>query len=198
MTETVTETSADNLGDETQAAVRQTTKRVSVSVWSLITAALIAALVLSTAAMTWLYLGERATVRADQQRAADSSHAERIALDYAVNAAAMNYQKMPEWKEQLVRGTSPELHRKLTDAATSMEQLLVPLEWSSTSKPLAATVRSESNGMYVVDTFVSVLTKTTQAPNNLQSTATYSITVDSKADWQITDVGGIGNVLGNK
>ncbi len=79
-----------------------------------------------------------------------------------------------------------------------MEQILVPLEWNSTAQPLVAKVRSDTNGIYVIDTFVSVLTKTTQAPDNLQSTATYSITIDSNDNWQISDVGGIGAVAGSK
>jgi flagellar basal body-associated protein FliL len=173
-------------------------KQVSVSLRSLVIGVVIVALALATAVMTWMYFAERSALSASQQRAADRTHAEQIALDYAVNAAAMSYQKMPEWKDKLVQGTSQNLRQKLTEAATSMEQLLVPLEWSSTAKPLAAKVRSETNGVYVVDTFVSVLTKTTQTPDNLQSTATYSITVDGNAQWQITDVGGIGNVLGSK
>jgi hypothetical protein len=37
-----------------------------------------------------------------------------------------------------------------------------------------------------------------QAPDGLQSTATYSITIDSAHDWQISDVGGIGSVVGRK
>jgi hypothetical protein len=110
----------------------------------------------------------------------------------------MNFQDLNTWKGKLVNGTTPSLHDQLTKAATSMEQLLVPLEWNSTSQPLVAKVRSETNGIYVVDTFVSVLTKTTQAPDSLQSTATYSITIDSKNNWQISDVGGIGAVVGAK
>ena len=73
-----------------------------------------------------------------------------------------------------------------------MEQILVPLQWNSTSKPLAAKVHSSSGRVYVVDSFVSVLTKTAQSAEPLQSTATYSVTIDSSKDWQITDVGGIG------
>jgi hypothetical protein len=76
-----------------------------------------------------------------------------------------------------------------------MEQILVPLQWNSTAHPLAAKVRSETGGVYVVDAFVSVLTKTAQASDPLQSTATYSVTVDSSKDWQITDVGGVGDAL---
>ena len=55
-----------------------------------------------------------------------------------------------------------------------------------------------TSGVYVVDTFVSVLTKTTQAPDNLQSTATYSITIDGNKNWVITNVGGIGAVVAAK
>jgi hypothetical protein len=110
----------------------------------------------------------------------------------------MNFQDLNTWKGKLVNGTTPSLKDKLTKAATSMQQILVPLEWNSTAQPLVAKVRSDTNGIYVVDTFVSVLTKTTQAPDSLQSTATYSITIDSKNTWQISDVGGIGAVAGAK
>jgi hypothetical protein len=76
-----------------------------------------------------------------------------------------------------------------------MEQILVPLQWNSTAQPLVAKVRSSTGGVYVVDSFVSVLTKTAQGPEPLQSTATYSVTVDSSKGWQITDVGGIGAAM---
>ena len=79
-----------------------------------------------------------------------------------------------------------------------MEQILVPLQWNSTAHPLVAKVRSDTGGVYVVDCFVSVLTKTVQAPEPLQSTATYSITIDSSKNWQITDVGGVGAVVEHK
>lgn len=172
-------------------------RRVSLTVKTLVVSAIVLLLAAGLATMTWLYFGERATVEATAQASASRQKAEQIALDYAVDAAAMNFQDLNAWKANLVKGTSPELTEKLTKAATSMEQLLVPLQWTSTSKPLTAKVRSDTNGVYVVDTFVSVLTKTTQAPDNLQSTATYSITIDAK-NWQITDVGGIGAVVAGK
>jgi Mce-associated membrane protein len=79
-----------------------------------------------------------------------------------------------------------------------MEQIITPLQWVSTSTPIAAKVRSESNGIYVVDCFVSVLTKNSQAPEGIQSTATYSLNIDSRNDWVITDVGGIESALSEK
>lgn len=39
------------------------------------------------------------------------------------------------------------------------------------------------------------ITKNNQAPEGVQSTATYSVTTDSNNDWQITDVGGIGAMM---
>jgi len=184
--------------DEAPTKRKASSRRVSLSVRTLVTATAFLALVAAVAVMTWLYFGERGKVEAQLRQADNVQHAEQIALDYAVNAATMNFQDLNTWKGKLVNGTTPSLHDQLTKAATSMEQLLVPLEWNSTSQPLAAKVRSETNGIYVVDTFVSVLTKTTQAPDSLQSTATYSITIDSKNNWQISDVGGIGAVVGAK
>lgn len=173
-------------------------REVSVSLRTLLVGAVIVLLGIGAGMMAWLYLGERAAVQAQQLAAGNAQRAEQIALDYAVDAATMNFQDLNTWKGKLVAGTSPELHDKLTKAADSMQQLLVPLQWNSTSKPLVAKVRSDNGGVYVVDTFVSVLTKTTQAPDPLQSTATYSITIDGNNNWQITDVGGIGAVAGAK
>ncbi|WP_142271057.1 hypothetical protein [Mycobacterium sp. AT1] len=173
-------------------------RNVSLSVRTLLTGLVIVVLAVGLGVMTWLYMGERTTVEAQLNAADGRKHAEQIALDYAVQAAAMNFQDINTWKNHLVGGTSPELTDKLTKAAKSMEQLLIPLQWTSTAEPLTAKVRTDTNGVYVVDTFVSVLTKTTQAPDNLQSTATYSITIDSNDNWLITDVGGIGAVVGGK
>ena len=184
--------------DEAQPGSAASSRRVSLSVRTLIASVVILMLAAGVGVMTWLYLGERNTVQAQQSHAANYQHAEQIALDYAVNAATMNFHDLNTWKAKLVNGTTPALNDKLTKAATSMEQILVPLEWSSTAQPLVAKVRSDTNGIYVIDTFVSVLTRTTQAPDNLQSTATYSITIDSNDNWQISDVGGIGAVAGSK
>lgn len=172
--------------------------RVSVSVRTLVVATLAVALLAAVAVMTWLYIGEKTIVDAKDRQAADNAHAEQIALDYAVGAAKIDFQNLDAWKKELVAKTTPELKEKLSSAATSMEQILGPLQWKSTAVPLAAKVRSHTNGIYVLDTFVGVETKTVQAPEGLQSTATYSITIDSSHDWQISDVGGIGAVIGQK
>lgn len=189
-------TDAEVEDSETTTSPAAHPRQLILGLRTVVIGAVLAVLVLALGGMTWLYFGERSTVQAHIQKTENYQRAEQIALDYAMGAATMNFQDLNTWKDWLRDGTSPDLQEKLTKAADSMQQLLIPLEWNSTSEPLAAKVRSEDAGVYVVDTFVSVLTKTTQAPDNLQSTATYSVTIDSNNDWLITDVGGVGAVAG--
>ncbi|MVU80773.1 hypothetical protein GPX89_26410 [Nocardia sp. ET3-3] len=130
--------------------------------------------------------------------AAGRAHAEQIALDYATGAAEMDFHDLASWRGRLTKGTSPELSNRLTQAAASMEQIITPLQWVSTAKPIAAKVLSESNGAYSIDCFVSVLTKNTQAADGINSTATYQLTVDSRNNWSITNIGGIDSALSPK
>jgi flagellar basal body-associated protein FliL len=197
------EPEAENASVEPEAEDKPNDKKsvrlhVSISLRSFLIAAVIVALVGAVGVLAWLYVGAQRKLDEQTRRSENNAHAEKVALDYAVNAAAMNFQDLNAWKVKLIAGTSPELKEKLTQAAASMEQILVPLEWSSTARPLAAKVRSVTGGAYVVDSFVGVLTKTVQSPDPLQSTATYSVTIDSAKNWQITDVGGIGSVVEQK
>jgi hypothetical protein len=194
--------SEDETPIEDASAVRdepqgKKSKRVqlSVSLRSMVIAVVIAALLGAVGMLTWLYVGAQGRLDEQALQSENNVHAEKVALQYAGEAAAMNYQDLNAWKGRLVAGTSPELKDKLSKAATSMEQILVPLQWNSTAHPLAAKIRTETGGVYVVDAFVSVLTKTAQASEPLQSTATYSVTIDSTKDWQITNVGGVGDAL---
>ncbi|EHB56484.1 hypothetical protein MycrhDRAFT_3678 [Mycolicibacterium rhodesiae JS60] len=195
-----TDDPSDDAGEQVPAGANATRQRwsVSVSVRGLLIAAVIVALVAGASVLGWLYSDARGQLDAQATQTANAARAEKIALDYAVNAATMDFKDLQAWRVKLVAGTSPELNKKLTDAGTSMEQVLVPLQWSSAAQPLVAKVRSDTGGVYVVDSFVSVQTKTVQAPEALQSTATYSTTIDSNNNWQITDVGGIGSAMGPK
>lgn len=187
-----------SVGSQREAITVRARRKVSVSVRALVLATLVATALAVAGIMTWLYVGAKTKLDAEARQTADNSHAEQVALDYAVDAAEINADDLNAWKKKLVKGTTPELTEKLNDAGMSMEQILVPLQWNSTAVPLVAKVRSNSGGIYVVDTFVGVETKTMQAPEGLQSTATYSITIDSNHEWQISDVGGIGAVVGQK
>jgi hypothetical protein len=188
--ETETPAARDRLSDRKRARLQ-----LSVSVRGLLLAAVIAALVVAVGVLAWLYVADQRKLDAQARQSDNITHAEKIALDYATNAAAMNFQDINGWKAKLVAGTSPELKDRLSKAADQMEQILIPLQWNSTARPLAAKVRSSTGSVYTVDSFVSVVTKTAQGPDPLQSTATYSVTIDGGKGWQITDVGGIGAAL---
>ncbi|MFV9455554.1 hypothetical protein ACNJ7E_19190 [Rhodococcus sp. NM-2] len=170
----------------------------TISVKTLVVSALILAIVAALGVSSWLLHNKSNELDQMNLRAENGTHAEQVALDYAVGAADMSFQDIQAWRSRLTNGTGPELSNKLTQAASSMEQIITPLQWVSTSTPIAAKVRSESNGIYVVDCFVSVLTKNSQAPEGIQSTATYSLNIDSRNDWVITDVGGIESALSEK
>lgn len=181
---------------ELETPPKRVRRSISVSVRSIVVAVVVVVLAATAGTLAWLYIGAREQLAAQATSAADDSRAEKLALDYAVNAATMNFKDLQGWKVKLVAGTNEELNKKLSDAAQSMEQVLVPLEWTSTAEPLVAKVRSKTDGVLTVDCFVSVQTKTVQAPEPLQSTATYAVTVNSNDNWVITDVGGIGSVIG--
>lgn len=170
-------------------------RSISLSVRSLLVGAVIVILIGAAGTFAWLYVDAHRQLDAQASQSSENARAEKISLDYAVDAATMDFKDLQPWKVKLVAGTNEDLNKKLSDAAVSMEQVLVPLEWKSTAQPLVAKVRSRTGGLFVVDCFVSVQTKTVQAPDALQSTATYSITIDSNNNWLITDVGGIGSVV---
>ncbi|WP_078282819.1 hypothetical protein [Mycobacteroides franklinii] len=137
----------------------------------------------------------RAALVSMQDAAGARQRSEQIALDYSRGAAEMDFKDIPAWTKRLTANTSPELTKKLKDAATSMEQIVVPLQWVSTPTPITSAVRSERDGVYVVNSFLSVMTKNVQAPNGVQSTATYTVTINSKDNWVITDVGGVDSAM---
>lgn len=79
-----------------------------------------------------------------------------------------------------------------------MDQIIQPLQWTTVSEPIAATVESSADGVYQVVAFVDMLTTNTQRPDGVQSTATYRMTIDGGQDWQITDISELPSALGDK
>lgn len=145
--------------------------------------------------LSWRLHSESSANTAITEAAANDERAEQIALDYATGAAEMNFQDPVAWRERLTQGTTSELGNRLTQAATSMEQLITPLQWTSTAQPITAKVESSSGGLYDVIAFVNVLTKNAQSPSGIESTATYKMTIDGNQDWVITEISGIDSAL---
>ncbi|MFC8529930.1 hypothetical protein [Nocardia sp. NPDC057227] len=168
----------------------------AIKVSTLLTGLVILALVVTAGVFGLQWRSAANELTAADAAAADTARAEQVALDYATAAAEMNFQDLAAWRTRLTEGTSPELEARLTQAATSMEQIIVPLQWVSTAQPIAAKVRSEDNGVYSVDCFVGITTRNSQAPDGIQSTATYKLSIDRGSNWTITDIGGIGTPLG--
>ncbi|MFF2555026.1 hypothetical protein ACFVUS_28760 [Nocardia sp. NPDC058058] len=178
---------------------------VSIQLSTMVLLGVVAVLLLAAATLGWLALqrgserdAARAQVAALHSTADDGKHAEQVASDYSVGAAQMDFKDLGSWSQRLTANTSPQLANKLKQAASSMEQIIVPLQWVSTPTPITASIRSEQSGIYVVTCFVSVMTKNTQAPAGVQSTATYTVTIDKNAGWKITDVGGIDSAMSGK
>lgn len=181
--------------NEDQAAPMRERRRLSVG---LSTVAWLAAVVVGfVAAATFLvlWLNARSQVTAGEERAAADRHAEQVAGDYALGAATVNYQNIAEWTTRLKSGTTPELAGKFDATAPKLAEVLTPLKWTSTATPITAKVMSEANGIYKVSVFLNVTSTNAQNPDGTQATVTYSVTLDSNADWKITDVGGMDGAL---
>ncbi|MFD6159069.1 hypothetical protein ACFWF7_07870 [Nocardia sp. NPDC060256] len=131
-------------------------------------------------------------------RAADAQRAERISTDYAVGAATLTYQDINGWVNRLKTNTTPQLANKYDAVGIKLEQILVPLKWTSTATPVSAKVVSEQGDIYKVNVFVNVRSTTAQNPAGMQTVATYNVTLDKNADWKISDVGGIDGALSVK
>lgn len=178
---------------------------VSLRIGTVVLLGVVAVLLLGTATLGWVAHARgndrdaaRAEVTSMRSANDDRRHAEQVASDYSVGAAEMNFKDLATWSTRLTANTSPQLANKLKQAAASMEQIIVPLQWVSTPTPITAAVRSDQNGLFVVTCFVSVMTKNSQAPDGVQSTATYTVTIDKNVGWKITDVGGIDSAMSGK
>ena len=162
---------------------------------SVVIGGLIMILVVALALLGWQLRNTTNELGQLHDAAANQQEAERIALDYATGAAEMDFRDLPAWRTRLTAGTAPELSNRLSQAATSMEQIIAPLQWTSSAQPISAKAEPGTDGTYSVDCFVSVLTKNSQAPDGIQSTATYKMTIDRENEWKITEISGIGTAL---
>ncbi|MEU1522920.1 hypothetical protein ABZ413_12025 [Nocardia rhamnosiphila] len=165
---------------------------VSIQVSSLIRGAVVAVLAVAAIVFAVLYFTARGELADRDERAAADSHAEQLATEYAVGAATVNFKDLDAWIAALKKNTSPQLAGKFDDTAPKLEQILVPLQWTSTATPITAKVMSEEDGVYKVNVFVNVTSTNAQNPDGTQTTVTYTVTVDENS---VTDVGGVDGAL---
>lgn len=182
----------------TAASAKQAPDRpgtVSIRVSSLVRGALIAVLAAVAVIFAVLYFTARGDLAERDERAADDRHAEQVATEYAVGAATVNFQDLDAWIGNLKKNTTPQLSGKFEETAPKLEQILVPLRWTSTATPITAKVMSEQDGVHRVNVFVNVTSTNAQNPDGTQTTVTYTVTVDENSEWKITDVGGVDGAL---
>ncbi|UFS99049.1 hypothetical protein [Nocardia huaxiensis] len=177
------------------AAAAPATRTVSIPVSTLAWSVALAAVTVIAIVLGVLLLNARGEISDRDALAADHLHAEQVASDYAVGAATVNYADFASWVGRLKANTAPALANKFDSTASSLQQILDPLKWSSTASPISAKVVSETDGVYNVNVFVNVTSTNAQNPEGGQTTVTYSVTVDRNADWKITDVGGMDGAL---
>ncbi|MFD4432637.1 hypothetical protein [Nocardia sp. NPDC058497] len=122
----------------------------------------------------------------------DAAKAERIALDYAVGAATVDYRDMDAWAVRMKQNTVPELAEQLDRAVEESQRVFGPHQWVSTAKPVLSKTRSGTGGVYTIDAVVDVTTTTKRDPAGSTSAVTYVVSIDPSRDWKITAVGGAG------
>ncbi|MFE6924897.1 hypothetical protein ACFVAV_28000 [Nocardia sp. NPDC057663] len=171
---------------------------VAVQVSSLIGGAVIAVLAIIALVLGVLLGSARSDLSDLKAQDADNAKAGQIALDYAVGSATLNYQDVNAWVAELKAGTSPELSAKFDATGAKLEQIIIPLKWTSSATPITAKVMSHEGEVYQVAAFVDVSTTNAQNPDGLRNTVTYDITVDAGRDWKITDVGSTDGALPTK
>lgn len=184
---------------ETVAAEAKTAtparRTVAVPFSTLLLSAGLAVATLAALVLGGFLLSARGELSDRDTAAADATRAEQVAKDYTVGAATVNFADFTAWVNRLKANTAPALSNKFDATAPKLQELLTPLKWTSTAQPIAARVASETNGVYKVNVFLNVSSTNAQNPNGAQTTVTYNVTVDSGADWKITDVGGMDGAL---
>ncbi|MFE7796498.1 hypothetical protein [Nocardia sp. NPDC057440] len=168
---------------------------VSIQVSTVIRGAVITALVVAVCVLSGLLWSARHDIAQRNDRAADDRKAEQVATEYSVGAATVNYQDINAWVAKLKANTAPQLANKFEATGPKLEQILVPLKWTSTAAPITAKVMSEQDGIFEVNVFVNVSSTNAQSPEGAQTSVTYNVTLDKNSGWKITDVGGVDGAL---
>ncbi|WP_024803551.1 hypothetical protein [Nocardia sp. BMG51109] len=194
-TATDEDTTRTDTASATEPAGGKTPRTLSIRLSTVLSTVVIAGLLIATLVFASLYWSARSTIADRDSRAADDRHAEKIASDYAVGASTIDFHDVKGWITRLQAGTTPQLSAKFDATAPQLEQILLPLQWTSKATPLSAQVTSESGGIYKVNAYLNVNSTSAQTPDGAQTTVTYSLTIDRNADWKITDVGGLQNAL---
>ncbi|MFD7842614.1 hypothetical protein ACFV4K_06725 [Nocardia sp. NPDC059764] len=165
-------------------------KTVSLKVSTLVTAVAAAVLIAALVTVTVLWQSARGDVRSHDTRAADDQHAAAVASEYAMGAANLNYADFNAWTARLKANTTPALAGKFDATSSKLQEILVPLKWTSSPTLLSSQVINRDNGLYKVNVYLNVNSTNAQNPDGVLTTVYYTVAVDP-SDWKVTEVGGI-------
>ncbi|QLY30617.1 hypothetical protein [Nocardia huaxiensis] len=163
---------------------------VSLKLSTLAVAAAIVLLIAGLITTTTLWLNARGDLSDQQAQAADDRHAEQVATDYAMGAATLNYADFNSWTQRLKANTTDSLAKKFDASSSKLQEILVPLKWTSSPSPLGAQVIGRDGGAYKVNVYLNVTSTNAQNPDGVLTTIYYTVTVDPE-DWKVTEVSGI-------
>lgn len=181
--------------EETTTTTDSNLAAFSIRVSTVVVGVVIVMLVAAVAVFSALWLSAKSDLSHRDAQAAADQRAEQVATDYAVGASNINFQDVNAWLDKLKANTSPQLGNKFDATAPQLQEILLPLKWTSTAAPIDAVVESENGGIYKVNVFLNVTSTSAQTPAGAQTTVTYNVTIDSNSNWQITDVGGMDGAL---
>ncbi|WP_235457187.1 hypothetical protein [Williamsia sp. Leaf354] len=157
----------------------------------LITAAvLVVVLAVATTVAIVSALGYRDDYQGLTSQNAQAQRAEDVASDYAVKAAEIDYRNFDPWFAALKTGVDDAMIKQFADTEPVLRQLLGQLQWVSKGTLVGSDIKSQNNGVYVVQVFVDVQVTNVQSPGGVKTTALYPITVDKNKNWAITDISG--------
>ncbi|MGW4243537.1 hypothetical protein [Nocardia sp. NPDC004722] len=183
--------SAEKQTETTDKAPAAAAKTVSIKLSALLTAAAGIALIAALVTVTVLWQSARSDLKSRDNQAADDKHAEQVASDYAMGAANLNYADFNAWTVRLKANTTPALAAKFDATASKLQEILVPLKWTSSPTLLSSQVVNRDNGVYKVNVYLNVNSTNAQNPDGVLTTIYYTVNVDPKGDWKVTDVGGM-------
>ncbi|MFI6047987.1 hypothetical protein ACIA8C_40660 [Nocardia sp. NPDC051321] len=191
----VTEPKPTTEAPETAAPAAKNARTVSIRLSTVAYGAALVALAAATAVFAALWASAHGDLNDRDAAAAAGQHAEQVATDYAVGASNINFQDVNAWVAKLKTNTTPQLAGKFDATAPKLQDILVPLKWTSTSTPITAKVMNADNGVYKVNVFLNVTSTSAQTPEGAQTTVTYTVNVDPNNGWKVADVGGVAGAL---
>ena len=178
-------------GKKEERRSRLSDSSVTFSMRSLLIGGLITALIAALVVFVVRDVSARSDLRALETDQADRATAERIAGEYAVDAATLDYDDLTPWVSAMRKGVSPELSRKYEVIGQAMEQILTPLRMKTTTRYTSPATSS-------VFAVVNVNTTTVQNPAGGSTVAVYTLVLDRDQDWLITDVGDPTQAISDK